>query len=75
MDAKEVGQSKMDTTEGDSEQSESESYETCDSGVSDDDGSTKSEDSRFGAGQRTRSVSDSSEFADALDRYYDPFFS
>lgn len=71
LDAKEMGESKMELSEGESEQSESESYETCDSGMSDDEGSTKSDgspSSGYDSGQRTRSISDC-EFSDALDRY------
>ena len=54
----------------DSEQSESESYLTCDSGVSDDEGSSQSCSNatyHSGSRKRTRSSSDS-EFSDALDR-------
>ena len=54
-----------------SEQSESESYLTCDSGVSDDEGSTTSNSSAIlvkpVGRKRTRSVSEN-EFSDALDR-------
>lgn len=55
----------------DSEHSESESYLTCDSGVSDDEGSSQSCSNsiyRSGSRKRTRSSSES-EFSDALDRY------
>ncbi len=55
----------------DSELSETESYLTCDSGVSDDEGSSQSCSTghcQSGSRKRTRSSSDS-EFSDALDRY------
>ena len=62
---------KSEEAEQDSEHSESESFETCDSGVSDDEGSVKSDSSQpllsSSNSQRTRSLSDS-EFSDALDR-------
>ena len=57
-------------SDDDSELSESESYLTCDSGVSDDEGSSQScsnETYHSGSRKRTRSSSDS-EFSDALDR-------
>jgi hypothetical protein len=60
-------------SDDESEQSESESYETyltCDSGVSDDEGSSQSCSNatyHSGSRKRTRSSSDS-EFSDALDR-------
>lgn len=58
-------------SDDDSEHSESESYLTCDSGVSDDEGSSQSCSNaiyRSGSRKRTRSSSES-EFSDALDRY------
>lgn len=53
-----------------SEHSESESYLTCDSGVSDDESSSQSCSTTIynsGSRKRTRSTSES-EFSDALDR-------
>ena len=71
FDTKEREDSKgKNASDEESEHSESESYLTCDSGVSDDEGSSEScsdtilhSESR----KRTRSTSDS-EFSDALDR-------
>lgn len=64
------GVSETNFSDEDSEQSESESYLTCDSGVSDDEGSSQSCSNatyHSGSRKRTRSSSDS-EFSDALDR-------
>ncbi|KAI9555211.1 hypothetical protein GHT06_017726 [Daphnia sinensis] len=66
--------SESNQSDEDSEQSESESYLTCDSGVSDDEGSCQSGPNatyRSGRRKRTRSSSDS-EFSDALDRSPSP---
>ncbi|XP_046437438.1 ubiquitin carboxyl-terminal hydrolase 20-like [Daphnia pulex] len=68
------GVSETNFSDEDSEQSESESYLTCDSGVSDDEGSSQSCSNatyHSGSRKRTRSSSDS-EFSDALDRSPSP---
>ena len=63
----------LEESDKESEHSESESYLTCDSGVSDDDCSYTSSNNSSAyliplSRKRTRSVSES-EFSDALDRY------
>jgi len=57
-------------SEAESEPTDEESYLTCDSGVSDDEGSSESNISNHiqSSRKRTRSLSDN-EFSDALDRY------
>ena len=58
-------------SDSESEPTDDESYLTCDSGLSDDEGSTESTSSNHvqSSRKRTRSLSEN-EFSDALDRYF-----
>jgi hypothetical protein len=57
-------------TDSESEPTDEESYLTCDSGVTDDEGSTESNISNHIQSSRKRTRSSDNEFSDALDRYF-----